>query len=181
MTDKQRKFLYFPAWHEAVSANQWRMEAKRLVTPAARFTDESKQIIQLAHERALADHRGPVIEDLRHACHVFALGADKSSADLTNKEVDGVVALFRVLKDPEDLDARMAWEGFLEGRKTGQYPGDAKRLEYFITRTAPDAYVRQVAADKFGTRLWENLTLPQKRSLAMTLANRKKEKSEQPF
>ena len=173
MTDKQRKFFYFPAWHEAVAANQWHMEKKRLVTPAARFTDESKQVIQLAHERALQESRGPVVDDLRHACHLLALGTEKSSSDLTNKEVDGVVALFRVLKDPEDLDARLAWEGFLEGRKTGIYPGDEKRVEWFITKTAPDAYVRAIAADEFGTRQWENLSLAQKRKLAMTLANRK--------
>jgi hypothetical protein len=169
MTERQQKRFYFPAWNECVLANQWRMEKKRLIIPEDRLTAEGRQVVDFALQRAAAEHRGPTLDDLRHAAHIVAFGRDKSSTSLTNAETDKIVTLFRLLTDPENLDAVIAWAAYLRGED----PGSVKRVEWFITNAAPDAYVRQIAADRFGTRQWENLNLGQKRSLAMTLSNRK--------
>lgn len=170
MTPAQKFKFYFPAWNDAVAANQWRMEQKRLVIAENRLTDEGRKIVALARQRAALNQRGPVLDDLRHAAHIFALGKDKSSEALTNQETDKVVTLFRLLTDPEDLDAVMAWQAY----QRGDDPGAHKRIEWFITHAAPDEYTRAIAADKFGTRQWENLGIGEKRNLATTLANRKK-------
>lgn len=43
----------------------------------------------------------------RHAIHVAALGRDKSSWDLTNKEFDDVLAKFLALSEGDNLDAQL--------------------------------------------------------------------------
>lgn len=176
MTDAQKFGFYFPAWRQAVLANEWRMEKKRLVIAEDRLTEEGRKVVVFGRQRAAQENRGPTIEDLRHGAHILALGRDKSSEDLNNAEVDRVVTLFRLLADPEDLAARLKWDAY----QRGEDPGSVKRIEWFIEHAAPEEYVRAIAADKYGTRTWENLTLGQKRSLAMTLAARKKSKAQSP-
>jgi hypothetical protein len=170
MTDSQKKFFYFPAWNACVQANGWRMAKGRLVVKAeARMQNaELNHVFTFAEQRAMMARRGLTKDDLRHGCHLLALGRDKSSNDLTNADLDHVVTLFRLLTNPLDLNARLAWDAYARGED----PGAVKRVEYFIRR-CPEAYVRAIAADKFGTRNWENLTVKQKGLLSMTLANRR--------
>lgn len=174
MTDRQRKFFFFPAWSHAVQANHWHMAKKRLVIPEDRLTDEGRAVLVCAQQRAINAGRGPTLDDLRHGCYILALGRDKETDHLTNDDVDRVVTLFNLLKDPDDLDARMKWDAY----QRGEDPGADKRVDWFIKKAAPDAYVRAISESRFGSRQWEWLTLAQKRSLAMTLGERKKAKGQ---
>jgi hypothetical protein len=173
MTTAQAYRFYFPAWSACVKANAWHMEDGRLVgnglsDQPSTINDQLPKVLTFARQIAQAQHRGPMVDDLRHACHIVALGRDKSSKVLNNAELDRVVALFKLLADPEDLSAIMAWENPVEA--------DVKRVKWFITNTAPSAYVAAIARDKFGTSDWESLDLKQMRFLAMTLANRRDRK-----
>jgi hypothetical protein len=183
VTPAQKFKFYFPAWTAAVRANGWHMEHGRLtgsgITRWGEATDEPARgdahpttelaaVIGFARSLAAAAHRGLKVDDLRHGAHVLALGRDKSSAQLTNTELDRVVALFRLLAAPEDLAAIIAWDAY----QRGEDPGALTRVEYFIRR-CPEAYVRSVCHGRFGTRNWESLTIAQKKLLGMTLANRK--------
>jgi hypothetical protein len=170
MTDAQKFHFYFPAWTACVKANGWRKVKGRLdlnSQPSTLNSPELTKVMTFAEQRAAMARRGLEIDDLRHGAHWLALGKDKSSQDLTNAEVDRVVTLFKLLANPLDLNARLAWDAY----ERGEDPGAVKRVEYFIRR-CPDAYVRAVSADKFGTRAWENLTVKQKGLLSMTLSNR---------
>jgi hypothetical protein len=170
MTLNQKFKFYFPAWNDCCQANSWRMEKKRLVIDESRITEEGRKVLTLARQRAQMANRPTAVDDMRHGAHILALGRDKSSEHLTNAEVDRVVTLFRLLQDPEDLDAVMKWQSY----QRGEDPGEIKRLDYAIGHAAPDAYVRQICADRFGTRMWEDLEKSQKRQLAMTLKERNK-------
>src|SRR5262245_14240736 len=94
MTAKQRKFFYFPAWHACAHANDWHVVRGRLL-PTARREDpdaaEMARVWTLASEAAAKAHGGITEDHIRHACHIVALGVDKSANDLKNKEVNRVV------------------------------------------------------------------------------------------
>lgn len=53
----------------------------------------------------------------RHELHVEALGADKSSTDLTNKEFDEVLKAFRAISRPADFAGQMALADMAAERK----------------------------------------------------------------
>lgn len=167
MTAAQKFKFYFPAWTACVRANGWHKEKGRVILTESPTAELSKVIV-FATQRALQAGRSLAVDDLRHGCHWLALGRDKSSADLTNADLDRVVNLFELLTDPDNLAVRVKFDAY--GR--GEDPGAIARVEYFIRR-APEAYVRVVSHGKFGTRDWENLTIAQKKQLSMTLAQRK--------
>lgn len=168
MTEAQKFRFYLPAWNALAKANGWRMANGRIMLDQTIETEEMAKVLIFAQQRATMARRGLMKEDIRHGCHILALGKDKSSMDLTNAEIDRVVTLFQYLGAPENLTFVMKWQAYLRGED----PGAVNRVEYFIRR-CPDAYVRAVSADKFGTRNWENLTVKQKGLLSMTLANRR--------
>lgn len=203
MTPNTRNRFYFPAWGDCCSANGWRMESGRLCgagcgeprfiivagkkvpnpnldptrNPSTRnasletpASPELQKVLALARQRAAGEHRGLKLDDLRHAVHILCLGRDKSSDALTPSETDRVVAMFRLIQDPEDLDARLQVDAYARGED----PGALRRVEYVIRTSAPDAYVRAIAAARFGTRHWEELKPGQKSQLAMTLKERNK-------
>ncbi len=169
MTEAQQRRYYFPNWNSAFNAN-WRREKCRVLKLEGRIEgDWVRKVEALAQQIALQHHRAPTADDLRHACHALALGRDKSSADLDNREVDRVVTLFRLLADPDDLDAVTNWD----------YPEIAarKRLVYAINSAAPHAYIDTICRGKFSQiyepPFWEDLPIGALRHLALTLRNRK--------
>lgn len=169
MTEKQ-SHLYLRMWRDAVAANHWHTAKGAAVIDPERLTEMGSNVVAMARAMALADARACKLEDLRHACHVLALGRDKSSKDLTNAELDRVLSVIRLVTDGEDIDALIALD----------HPeiGVEKRLNWAIEHAAPEAYVRQVAGDKYGTRLWEGLHLDQKHQLLMTLKSRSRSRQE---
>ena len=100
-------------------------------------------------------------EVLRHACHVVALGRQKSSKLLTNAELDRVSLVFKLIINGDDLAARIAWEQPDQGQ--------IKRLTWSIKNTAPEALIVHVCKDKFSRADWWNLGTTELRQLLMTL------------
>ncbi len=169
MTEAQRKRFYFPAWNRAFAAN-WESERGRLGARAGRRASEwLTAVIAAANELARQQHGAATADHLRHACHLVALGKNKSSHDLTNAEIDRVVNLFALLEDPEDLDAVMKW----------QHPeiGERQRCVRWIESLAPYATIVAVARNNpFGADFdfgdWQSLEIPQLKWLGKTLRER---------
>lgn len=174
MTEAQQRSFYFPAWNRCTRANDWRMERGRLVgkRAASHGGPETSALYErvwiAAEELARRQARSVTAEDLRHACHVVALGRDKSSKELRNAEVDRVVGLFRVLQDPDDLDALLDW----------LHPenGERKRLVAAIKAAAPHAYIDRICRSRsdwnYEPPFWEDLELSALRQLRITLRRR---------
>ncbi|HOC58198.1 MAG TPA: hypothetical protein PKI20_21445 [Verrucomicrobiota bacterium] len=117
--------------------------------------------------RATCKQHGFHVPD-RHALHVKALGLDKSHLDFTNDDFDRVLAEFRAISSPEDLDGQLR-----------QQDQPRRRLLYSICRLAPEPYWRAIARDKFGTADETRLDLEQLRQLRITLAARSRSKQRQ--
>jgi hypothetical protein len=119
----------------------------------------------LARQHAAQNSRAITPEDLRKACVCYITGRFQSAKDLTSAQFSRLLTLFRLLINPDDLDAVMDWD----------HPDrdEVKRVKYFIEHAAPDAYVRAIAAGRFGARLWEDLELWQLKQLANTLRARR--------
>ena len=115
--------------------------------------------------RAACKQQGFPIPD-RHGLHVKALGLDKSHLDFTNDDLDQVLAEFRALSQPDNLDAQLL-----------QQDMPRRRLLYSIRRLAPEPYWRSIAQDKFGTADETRLDLVQLRQLLITLAARARSRS----
>jgi len=168
MTEKQAFRLYFPKWRECCEANYWRTVKGAVLIDEARLNEWGKKVVTLAKQKG-AGARPPhaaTMDDLRHAAHIVAIGKDKSSKDLTNAELDRVLALFGLVTDQENLDASLDWDD--PSRQ------EEKRLDWCLKNLAPDGYVRSICRGKFGVREWEGLTTWQKRQLVMTLKERKR-------
>jgi hypothetical protein len=120
-----------------------------------------------AKVREMADHMAVragcavTAETLRHACHVVALGREKSSKVLTNAELDRVLLVFKLVINGDDLASAIAWEQPDQGQ--------VKRLTWSIRNTAPEALIVHVCKDKFGKGDWWNLGTTELRQLLMTL------------
>jgi hypothetical protein len=171
MTEKQLRFLYFPAWGRAAEANEWRMERGRLVGhldegwgASAELRGLYRSVWAAAQEIALQDHCAVTADHLRHACHRVALGRDKSAKDLDNGELDRVVALFRILADPDDLDAVLAYS---HPENTAR-----QRMEWWIKHRCLDSYVQALCRSEYGTADWEGLGFDRLKALHMTLKHR---------
>ena len=97
----------------------------------------------------------------RHEFHARALGQDKSSKLLTNKDFDLVLAEFWTVTHPDNVHSQMRQR-------------DQTRVRAMHTvMSFPAIYVARVCMDKYGTRDPEHLTLEQLCQLAMTLNKRR--------
>jgi hypothetical protein len=170
MTEKQSKFYYFPAWNKAAAVHEWRMAKGRLVGKRQdrhgleETTGLYHMVWAAAELLARKEARAVRPDDLRHGCHLVALAKDKSSAEFTNAEVDRVVTLFRVLTDPDDLDAIMAW-AHPEIR-------ERERMVWFIREKCVEGYVRSLCSQLYGTDDFLSLNPETLRELVMTLKHR---------
>lgn len=170
MTSAQQRRLYFPAWREA--ARRWWTEAKGVATRTGTcppsMADTLGQLLEEIEDLATvcAAKRGSEtwnLRDLRYGCHGRALTAFVRSEALTNKQLDRVLALFRLLADPEDTAAWIEWED--PGR------ADRRRLEYLVPRLASAEYTQAIVRD-LGASHWTALSDESLRRLVMTLGNR---------
>lgn len=99
-------------------------------------------------------HRLP--EPDRHALHVQALGADKSSKEFTNEDFDKVLAVFRAIHQPANVNAQL--RQIREPRKRAEFPFPElfKLLGLYVGDV--DAYVASICLDQFGTPDWRDLS-----------------------
>lgn len=99
----------------------------------------------------------------RHQIHRRALGCDKSSKDLTNKDLDEIFKAFN------------QYLVLIDGPKkpNGEPDGECKRLIWAITQTGlPDAYLESIAQDQFGRPDWQNLSEDQLTKFRFTAVSR---------
>jgi hypothetical protein len=175
MTISQRIHLYFPAWNQACKARGWRMQRGCLVgTREECFASpELDEVYQTAWDAAgllaIRLHHGVTLDDLRHGQHIAVLGRDISATDIDNLQLDKIMAWFRILADPENLDAVMEFSNPTISQK--------RRYVASIQRLAPQAYIHAICAGKFGKLYhapdWEDLPIWALRQLIMTLKARK--------
>lgn len=162
--------LYWKAWSAVVRAHGWRGQGAALaashqacwVSPSLDRTYQA--IWSMASGLAWQEGRGSLTaDDLRHACAAIALGRVASSKGFTNQDLDRVLALFRLLAEPEKLAHLKAWDN--------RDAGERRRHVHVITQ-APAAYWQRIAADKFGHADLDRLPLEQLRQLSLTLRRR---------
>lgn len=184
--------LHWKRWAACVHANDWRDVKGRLDAQATRTRGETiyhRRVWQEAERQAQQKHRAVLAEDLRRGCYLTATtlvpGWPKSALpvrsmkDLGNRTFSRVLVLWSLLIDDTDLEAIIKWEN----------PDQSEResLIKSIERRAPDAVLRAISANAFGTRQWENLTqLSQLQSLSRIVAEKQKDwqrerKTPQPF
>jgi hypothetical protein len=169
MTPRQHKSFYFPAWNKCARAQGWHTQAA-IQNPQSSIPNPqfaallASQILVAAAQLARADHRGLTPSDFRHACTIVALGQDKSSLALTNREVQRVVDLFRVLAEPENLSAIAHWNDPELAEK--------ENLIGAAQAKAPAAYVMAILKDRFHSTVMSDLSVRQLRLLCLTLNQR---------
>lgn len=185
MLTAAQKQLHWKAWAACAHSNSWSMEKARLHPDAQRTRGETiyhKLVWREAERLARQESRGVAADDLRHACYLVATSQVPgwpasarpvdSMADLGNRTFSRVLVLWKLLIDAEDLAALIKWEN----------PADAERetLIKSIERRAPDAVIRAISANAWGTRAWETIDdLGRLRWLLKTLAE-KQTRHQQP-
>lgn len=181
MTIKQEK-LYWKLWWRVCHVNDWRFFKGRIVPDAQRDTsDHHVAVWQCAGALAGEAHRSVTADDLRHGCHVHAIGRDRPHKELNPRtECSRVFTLFKLLIEPTDLDAQMDWQDPARDERRVLIVG--------IKRMAPFAYIDTVCKSKFPedyvSPFWEDLELSQLRQLRVTLESRTRKRGslvEQPF
>lgn len=100
----------------------------------------------------------------RHEIHRQALGADKSSKEITNRDLDAI------------LDHFQSYLVLAEGPTTGPARTESqpvKRLIYAIQQTGlPEPYLESIARDQFGTSDWRSLDEARLAKLRFTAISR---------
>jgi hypothetical protein len=163
------QFYIKRGWAPCARANNWHSIAalQQPVREAANPLDAEllQQVRTYAEQLARREHRGIKPDDFRHACHIRAIGKNKSSWDLTNDECERVVTLFRVLANPDDIEAVMDWQDETRAKK--------RNLIAAVKHKAPFAYYRVILRDRYHVEHLEDLSVGQLAQLCMTLNNRK--------
>lgn len=88
-------------------------------------------------------HRLP--EPDRHALHIQALGADKSSKVFSNEEFDRVLAVFRAVHQPANINAQLRQLGEPRTRKLGKIRELLRCLALYHPN--PEAYALSIIRD----------------------------------
>jgi hypothetical protein len=96
----------------------------------------------------------------RHEIHRRALGHDKSSKALTNRDLNVIL---------DHFDSYLV----LTGGPSQPLDRERRSLLYAIGQIGlPDPYITQIALDAAGTADWQTLPLPELRKLRFTLVTR---------
>jgi hypothetical protein len=98
--------------------------------------------------RAWAAVRRADPEADRQALTVQALGRLRSSKDLTNAELDRVLAAFRAVSHPDDVDGQLRPQEQAQARRDHRIAEVMACLRVY--RENPEAYVARVIADRQG-------------------------------
>lgn len=166
MTEKQHKW-YLREWGRAYRVH-WAgvKNGECLSRPGRPHSSLRDQILGIAGRIAGSTQAGLLTPDcIRHACHVHALGKDKTSWSLGNRDLDLVVAVFRLLANSLDLKAQLA----LTRAEGEEGVADRKRMLYSLEKIdLPAAYLAEMARDKFGSSDWRGLPDAALRQLIMT-------------
>lgn len=148
---------YWRRWAACARANGWTMIGGRL-NPAA-VLDASEHhcsVHAAALQIAQAEVLGLTANQLRHACHVVALGHDRPHAKFTNKDFDALLNywgderdIVGLLIEPADLAASI--------HEAAPELKVRERLLIGIRRNFIGGYTAELSAAIYGTRDWEQL------------------------
>jgi hypothetical protein len=171
MSPKQHKW-YLREWNKGFKTHWSGVKAGEVVSRPGRAANPHRdRVVDLARRMCVGAADGRLSPGkLRHACHLVALGRDKRSWDLTNKELDRVIAVFRLLGDPAQLAADMLMTRAQEETRRvavgkaenpigyHQPDADRKRMIWAMEHVdLPPNYVAELCRDKFGTTNWRSL------------------------
>lgn len=166
MTESQDK-KYWRRWSAVCRANGWRWEKGFLVRPdlapgggdapvAVPTSPHHAAVWQLATALALQEDRAPLANDLRHACHVHALGREISHLKITNTQFSRLLTLWGndkdqrgLLIDPLCLTSDLAWSH-------PEFQTHASR-RWTIEHHCVESYVVAVTREMFQTADWQSL------------------------
>lgn len=164
MTPPQHKF-YLRRWAAVVRANGWRMVKGRLAEnavgressrAAAPASPHHQAVFAAAEQLAALQHRALTADDLRHACHVVALGRDKSSKDFSNRDFDRLLVYWGdertitgLLLEPLDLAADI--------HRANPDLKTRARHQHFLQHECLGGYVMSECERIFHTKEWEAL------------------------
>ena len=152
---------YWRRWAFVCRANGWRWLKGRLVEEAVKTASPFHAGVWALGEQIAQQHcRAPFADDLRHACHVMALGRDLSHDALTNDQFNRLLLLWGdekklpgLLINPEHVRSIMFWNDPDMQKKDS--------LVWAIKAAAPDEYIEKITSDIWGTKYWEDLETPQ--------------------
>lgn len=175
MTNPQRKRFFFPLWNETCRKLGWGMSGGRLIIVEDKLNDHGRRVLAAAEKIAIANHRAPVLDDLRHGCYVVALGRDADTNKLSNKDVDAVTSLFKLLVNDTNIAADM--------RLNDPTIGARERLVLAINKLrVPDALIisicRRSFAPVYNEPFHEDLPLPNLRALVGILTEMKEKENQ---
>jgi hypothetical protein len=156
LSDPQDK-KYWRRWAACCRCNNWKMVNGRLHPEACLDDSEPHRKVAAAARQLAADKAvGISPEILRHACHIVALGRDKSHSKFTNKDFDAVLnywgderAIRGLLIVPEDLASEI--------HRSNPALKTRERQLVFLNEDCVGAYVAAECERMFGTKDWHAL------------------------
>lgn len=172
---------YWRRWNVVCKHNNWRWLKGRIMDNAVKAAGQHHQAVwTMAEQLANRACRAPIADDLRHACHVVAVGRDVSHADFTNPQFSRLLILWGderdlegLLINPEHLASIMAWDNPDRARKDS--------LIRSIAEAASEEYIRSITADVWGTHNWHDLEAPALLGLLRKIKGNAPAKSGDPF
>lgn len=114
-------------------------------------------------------------ESLRKEIAAEALGVDKSHKLFIHSDYDIVLAAMRRLYETGQCVNSPATRSMADAQ------GANRRFIWLIKRRAPQAYIAEIARDKFGASNWERLNYWQLKQLLYTVSRAASRKELQPF
>jgi len=148
---------YFRRWTFVCRFNLWCWIKGRLVQEANKDAGQHHPAVwRLAENLAEKNCRAIIADDLRHACHIHALGRDVSHTDFTNDQFSRLLVLWG---DEKTLPGLLIRPDHIKSQVFWDHPEMQKKesLIYSIKAAAPDAYIEKITADVWGTIYWEDL------------------------
>lgn len=185
---------YKIGWAKVCHSNDWRMEKGRLAADAAKsdFSQWHEKVWAFAQLIARQEGRAVKVDDLRKGCYMLALGKDKSLTKFENKDLDRVLPVFRLMIDPDDLDAvqkHLAFQAHDAAKKERERckrmgipdeapelpddPGERLRLVNSIKARAPEAFILKISKERFHTIYWEEMEMADMRRLNWMINERR--------
>lgn len=157
LTDFQDK-KYWRRWAACTRANNWKMVGGRLHSAAVMDASEHhRSVVAAARQLAAEKAVGLSPEILRHACHIVALGRDKSHAKFSNKDFDAILnywgderAIRGLLIVPEDLASEI--------HRSNPALKTRERQLVFLNEDCVGAYVAAECGRMFDTKDWHSLS-----------------------
>lgn len=157
LTQSQDK-KYWRRWAACARANRWTMVSGRLNALAILDASEHHcRVVAAARQLAAAQAVGLTADHLRHACHLVAIGRDKSHAKFSNKDFDAVLnywgderAIRGLLIVPEDLASEI--------HRSNPALKTRERQLVFLNQDCLGAYIAKECDRMFGTKDWAALS-----------------------